>query len=107
MNPGENSLRLVTIRWQENVVIKFATKAQEQKDRFLLCYILQKGPGKEVITDVPSTENQVSSRSSQLSYLGLDLAILHNLGDALNFADHTQKFSRVCPLHHLTHSNQL
>lgn len=84
----------LTVQGQENVVI-----------RLLLCYILQKGPGEEVIADVSSTEDQVSSRSSQLSRLCSDLAVLYNLGDALDLADHPQRLCRVGLLHHLTHSN--
>lgn len=76
------------------------------KDRFLPCYVLQKLPGKEVVADVSSTKDQGSPRSSQLSRLWLDLAVLDNLEGTLHFADHAQRFCGVGLLHHLTHSSR-
>lgn len=68
----------------------------------LLCYILQKGPGKEVITDVSSTVDQLAVRASELSGLSLDLAVFHHLGDAPHHADHAHWLCGANLLHHLT-----
>lgn len=94
MSSGQWKNPWETLTAQENVVI-----------RFLLCYVLQKGPGEEVIADVSSTEDQVSTRSSQLSCLRSDLAVLYDLGDALDLADHPQRLCGVGLLHHLTHND--
>lgn len=96
----------VPVRLEEEQRSKQRPPEPWTKDRFLPCYVLQKLPGEEVVADVSSAEDQVSSRSSQLRRLWLDLAVLHNLEGTLHFADHAQRLCRVGLLHHLTHSSQ-
>lgn len=70
--------------------------------RLLLCHILQKVPGEEVIADVASTVNQSPFRFSESRRLQLDLAVLHHLGDPSHSADHAHWLSRVRLLNHLS-----
>lgn len=69
--------------------------------RYILCYILQESSGEEVIANVSSTVHQLSSRSSELSCLWLDLTVLHHLADTLHPANHTHWLWRIGLFHHL------
>lgn len=62
-----------------------------EKQQHSLCYVLQEGPGEEVVADVSCAVEQLPVRTFELGRLRGDLAVLHHLGDPSHPAHHAHR----------------